>query len=93
MPRDEGAGHGAQRGFLGDRPQGQQDRSYPCRIHAIGGSGGLAAGLCWQSHQLPPGHSSWCAARQAEQTMMPLWVVVRGARGRAHQRGRGPPTA
>ena len=62
---------------------------YPCRIQAMSGSGGLTGGLCWQSHQLPPGHSSWCAARQAEQTMMPLWAVVRGARSRAHQRGWG----
>src|SRR5215472_17564534 len=60
--------------------------SYPCRIQVIGDWGGLTGGLCWQSHQLPPRHSSWCAARQAEQTMLPLsrfltasWPPFRGA--------------
>jgi len=58
----------------------------PWRIQAMSGSGGPAGGRCWQSHQLPPRHSSWCAARQAEQTMLPLsrfltasWAPFRGA--------------
>jgi hypothetical protein len=36
----------------------QEDRVYPCLIQEMEGSGGFTGGLCWQSHQLPPGHSS-----------------------------------
>ena len=33
-------------------------------------------GRCWQSHQVPPGHSSWCRFRHGTQIMSPLCDAV-----------------
>jgi hypothetical protein len=57
-------------------------RGQPWRSQLSGGSdaasaGSVAAGWCWQSHQLPPGHSSWRRFRHGTQIMPPLCGPVR----------------
>jgi hypothetical protein len=47
-------------------------RPQPCRIQPSRGSAGGSGWRCWQSHQVPPGHSSWCWWRQDKQIMHPL---------------------
>jgi len=50
----------------------------PWRSQLSGGSvagcvpGWPTRGMCWQSHQVPPGHSSWCCFRHGTQIMSPL---------------------
>jgi len=43
--------------------------AYPCRIQPSRGSAAESGGRCWQSHQVPPGHFSWCCWRQDRQIM------------------------
>jgi hypothetical protein len=47
-------------------------RPQPCRIQPSRGSTSGSGGRCWQSHQVPPGHSSWRCWRQDGQIMRPL---------------------
>src|SRR5690348_1600760 len=53
-------------------------RSQPWRTQLSGGSapvcvpGWPAGGRCWQSHQVRPGHSSWCRFRHGTQIISPL---------------------
>jgi hypothetical protein len=42
------------------------------------GSGSAESGRCWQSHQVPPGQSSWCWRRQDRQTMDIVWPAAAG---------------
>jgi hypothetical protein len=57
-------------------------RGQPWRSQLSGGSdaasaGSVAGGWCWQSHQVPPGHSSWRRFRHGTQIMPPLCGSVR----------------
>ena len=47
-------------------------RDQPCRIQLSRGSAPGSGWRCWQSHQVPPGHFSWCCCRQDKQIMSPL---------------------
>ena len=48
----------------------------PCRTQLSGGSTASCrascAGRCWQSHQVPPGQSSWWRFRHGRQIMVPI---------------------
>ena len=44
-----------------------------------GGFGSADSGICWQSHQVPPGQSSWCWRRQDGQTMDIVWPAAASA--------------
>jgi len=48
------------------------ERTQPCRIQPSRGSTSGSGCRCWQSHQVPPGHPSWCCWRQDGQIMRPL---------------------
>jgi hypothetical protein len=47
-------------------------RDQPCLIQPSRGSAARSGWRCWQSHQVPPGHFSWCCCRQDKQIMSPL---------------------
>jgi hypothetical protein len=52
-------------------------RAQPWRTQLMAGSPwrpwpSPSSGRCWQSHQVPPGQSSWCRPRQCRQIILPL---------------------
>jgi hypothetical protein len=54
------------------RPPARRLGAQPCRIQPSRGSVLGSGCRCWQSHHVPPGHSSWCCSRHDEQIMRPL---------------------
>ena len=50
----------------------------PCRIQPSRGSVRGSGWRCWQSHQVPPGHSSWCCWRHDEQIIRSLCPAGQG---------------
>src|SRR6202023_377324 len=64
--------------------------AHPCLIQLSGGSDGSAGGRCWQSHQVPPGHSAWCWRRHGRQIMQPLSAdpAASGLQGQPTRSGR-----
>jgi len=48
----------------------------PCRIQPSRGSASESGGRCWQSHQVPPGHFSWCCWRQDKQIIALLFLAA-----------------
>ena len=76
-PRSGRAGSG--------RPgSGRPGSGQPCRTQLSEraprrGSGSAERGRCWQSHQVPPGQSSWCWRRQGRQTMDIVWPAAASA--------------
>ena len=60
----------------------------PWRIQPSRGSASASGGRCWQSHQVPPGHFSWCCWRQDKQIINPLSSRPTGRRSGHHSRPR-----
>jgi len=68
----------------GQPRSGEPRCGQPCRTQLSEraprrGSGSAESGRCWQSHQVPPGQSSWCWRRQDRQTMDIVWPATASA--------------